>query len=196
MAEDPTGGAAGGGAPLLRLLDAYTPADALEERAVARVRALADVAAGGEPDPWLRTLPLHVTASAVVVHPPSGRVLLRWHARQGTWLHVGGHGDPGETDPLAVAVRETVEETGLADVLPWPDRSLRHVAVVPVPASATEPAHDHADLRFVLATGTPDAARPENEVARLRWATPVDAAALTTSASLRDLLARLAPLLP
>ena len=67
-----------------------------------------------EPDPWSRSTPLHLTASALIIHPDSGRVLLRWHERQQAWLQVGGHGDPGEDDPLAVALREGAEETGLS----------------------------------------------------------------------------------
>ena len=59
-----------------------------------------------DPDPWRRELPLHVTASALIVHPPTRRVLLRWHVRQQAWLMVGGHGDPGETDPVGDRGRE------------------------------------------------------------------------------------------
>jgi 8-oxo-dGTP pyrophosphatase MutT (NUDIX family) len=178
---------------LADLLAAHRPTDETEAADLARIRAL--VAADPQPDPWSRALPLHLTGSALVVHPPSRRVLLRWHTRQGAWLHVGGHGDPGETDPLDVAVREAVEETGLADVTPWPDAALLHVAVVPVPARAPEPAHEHADLRFVLATDDPDAARPENPGAPLRWAGLAEAADLTAGDNLRRSLARLAMLL-
>jgi 8-oxo-dGTP pyrophosphatase MutT (NUDIX family) len=142
---------------LVDALDRYRPADAAEETDVARVRAL--LATDG--DVWSRTTPLHVTGSALIVHPPSGRVLLRWHARQEAWLQVGGHGDPGETDPLAVALREGREETGLSDLRPWPDRRLLHIAVVPVPARGDEPAHEHADLRIGLATDRPGPERPD-----------------------------------
>ena len=166
-------------------------ADPREAADVARVAALLTV----EADPWSRVLPLHLTASALVVHPPSGRVLLRHHARQGTWLHVGGHADPGEHDPLAVALREAREETSLPDLRAWLDDHLVHVAVVPVTASATEPAHEHADLRFLLVTELPDEARPEKPDAPLRWVSPTEAAALTSSPSLQDLLRRVTPLL-
>jgi 8-oxo-dGTP pyrophosphatase MutT (NUDIX family) len=122
-------------------------------------------------------------------------VLLRWHKRQQAWLQVGGHGDPGETDPLAIALREAREETGLADLTPWPDGSLRHVAIVPVTASVltSEPAHEHADLRFVFATEKPEAVRPENPDAPLRWLTMSQAAELTAADNLRETLRRLEP---
>ena len=97
-------------------LRTYVSRSAREQRDVARVRALVDDA-----DPWSRSAPLHVTGSALVVHPPTRRVLLRWHARMQAWLQVGGHGDPGETSPFSVAVREAIEETGLHDLVAWPD---------------------------------------------------------------------------
>jgi 8-oxo-dGTP pyrophosphatase MutT (NUDIX family) len=172
--------------PLTDLLGRYQPEGQAEAADVERVRALA----GGAADPWLRSSPLHVTASALIVHPGSGRVLLRWHQRQQAWLQVGGHGDPGETEPLAIALREAAEETGLTDLVPWPDGQLRHVVIVDVPAASWEPAHQHADLRFVLATLTPDAARPESPGAPLRWLSPAEADELTSEANLRETLSR------
>ncbi|MER7850091.1 NUDIX domain-containing protein [Kitasatospora sp. NPDC096077] len=146
-------------------------------------------------DLWDRGTPLHFTASALIVHPPTRRVLLRWHVRQQAWLQVGGHGDPGETRPLDIALREGLEETGLTDLTPWPDAALLHLAVVPVPASPVEPAHEHADLRFLLATDTPDAARPENPASPLEWLTVEEAERRTTEANFRETLDRAARLL-
>lgn len=165
-------------APVLELLDRHRPADDVERADVARVRALLDEAA----DPWDRARPLHVTASAFVVHPGSGRVLLRWHPRQNTWLHVGGHGDDGETDPVAVALREAREETALADLRQA--AGLVHVAVVPVGA-ASEATAEHADLRFVLVTDRPGDIRPERPDAPLRWVTPAEARELTAEDNVR-----------
>jgi 8-oxo-dGTP pyrophosphatase MutT (NUDIX family) len=104
---------------------------------------------------------------------------------------VGGHGDPGEDDPLAVALREGAEETGLADLVPWPDPALRHAVIVPVAAGRGEPAHEHADLRFVLATASPLAVRAETADAPLRWLSTAEAARLTSKANLRESLTRL-----
>ena len=172
--------------PLIGLLGRYRPQGEAETADVERVRVLA----AATQDPWLRSIPLHVTASALIVHPATQRVLLRWHQRQQAWLQVGGHGDPGESDPFAIATREAQEETGLADLVPWPDAALLQVAVVDVPARGDEPDHQHADLRFLLATGDPEAARPENPEAPLRWLTVPEAGAATTEGNVRDLLAR------
>lgn len=175
--------------PISKLLADYEPRTQEEVTDVDRVRRLAAAT-----DPWSRFRPLHITVSALVVHPPTCRVMLRWHVRQQAWLQVGGHADPGETRPLDIALREAREETGLKDLDFWPDASLRHVAVVPVSASDTEPAHEHADLRFVLATGDPDAARPENPAAALRWLSIAEAYEVITEPNLREFLARAAEL--
>ena len=47
-----------------------------------------------------------------------------------------------------------------------------------------EPAHEHADVRFLLATRTPDAVVPEGPDAPLRWLSVADAEALTTEPNL------------
>ncbi|MBV9793322.1 MAG: NUDIX domain-containing protein [Actinobacteria bacterium] len=178
--------------PVLDLLDRFQPPDEGEAADAARIRALAEQAG----NPWDRTEPLHITASALIVHPPSRRVLLRWHQRQQAWLQVGGHGDPGESDPLAIALREAREESALTDLRRWPDgpdAELWQVAVVDVPASSKEPAHQHADLRFLLATDDPEAARPETPGNPLRWL-PLAEAIELTEPNLRVLLARVGEL--
>jgi 8-oxo-dGTP pyrophosphatase MutT (NUDIX family) len=120
---------------LVTLLDRYRPQGDAETADIQRVRALTQTAT----DPYQRDLPLHVTASALIVHPPTARVLLRWHQRQQAWLQVGGHGDPGETDPLTVVRREAEEETGLTDLAPWPDAEVKQVVIVNVPPGKGDP---------------------------------------------------------
>jgi 8-oxo-dGTP pyrophosphatase MutT (NUDIX family) len=173
--------------PVADLLADYQPQTEQEAHDVGRILEILRT----EPDPWSRATALHLTASALIVHPGTGRVLLRWHQRQQAWLQVGGHGDPGEDDPLAVALREGAEETGLADLVPWPDPALRHAVIVPVAAGRGEPAHEHADLRFVLATASPLAVRAETADAPLRWLSTAEAARLTSKANLRESLTRL-----
>ncbi|MEU0465483.1 NUDIX domain-containing protein [Amycolatopsis sp. NPDC006131] len=168
------------------MLEAYTARDETENADVARIQEVLATAA----DPFSREIPLHVTGSAVIVHPESRRVLLRWHQRQQAWLQVGGHGDPGETDPLVIALREGREETGLTDLRPWPTADLLHAVVVPVPAKGAEPAHEHADLRYVLATGQPEAARPEKPDAPLKWLPLDEAIDAVSEDNLRETLRR------
>ena len=152
-------------ASLERLLDGYAAAGDVETADVARLRA----ALAG--DVWSRASRLHVTGSALVVHPPTRTVLLRWHPRMQAWLQVGGHFDPGEHDAFDVAIREAHEETGLADLhaLPGLDRRPLHVVIVPVPAHGDEPAHEHADVRYLLATDRPGDIAAESAEAVLRW---------------------------
>ena len=88
------------------------------------------------------------------------------------------------------------EETGLADLAPWPDGQLRHVAVVGVPAAGAEPAHEHADLRFVLATRAPGAAQAESAGrAAALAAGGTTRTSATSEANLRETLSRVRRLL-
>ena len=171
------------------ILDRYQPEGDVEIADIRRVRALAESAA----DPWRRDLPLHLTASALIMHPPTGRVLLRWHQRQQAWLQVGGHGDPGESDPLAIALREAAEESGLPDLAA--EAEIRHIVIVNVPAGKGEPAHEHADLRYFMTTRAPAAARAEHDGAPLRWLSLAEAREATSEANLRETLSRLGRML-
>lgn len=179
--------------PLAAALAGFEPESNQERADLAQLRALA-----ATPDPWDRRLPLHVTASALVVDPAAGLVLLRWHDRLRRWLHVGGHGDPGETDPFAVACREAIEETGLDDVAAWPGPAptLIQVAIVDVPANAREPAHHHADLRYLLATAHPERARAESPTTPLKWRDFDAAVALVGADDLAIAIGRARRLMP
>jgi 8-oxo-dGTP pyrophosphatase MutT (NUDIX family) len=179
---------------LAGVLGAYQPRSDEEAHDLERLKRLV----AESPDPWTRTSLLHVTGSALVIHPPSRRVLLRWHDRQQSWLQVGGHADAGESDPFAIAEREAREETGLTDLVAWPDPaapSVVQVAVVPVPPGKGEPAHEHGDIRYVLATARPDAVAPETEMAQLAWLTFDEALERVGEDNLRVCLQRVLALL-
>jgi 8-oxo-dGTP pyrophosphatase MutT (NUDIX family) len=182
------------GQAVVAVLDGYEPRSDGEARDILRIRRLA-----AAHDPFGRESPLHVTGSAVVVDPANGRVLLRWHDRMGSWLQVGGHADPGETDPLETALREAREETGLSDLVGWPDPGrplLVHVVIVPVPAGRGEPFHEHADFRYALATARPGEATAETPAAHLQWMSPAEADTLVAEDNLHETLARIATLQP
>jgi hypothetical protein len=59
-----------------------------------------------------------------------------------------------------------------------------------VRSSATEPEHEHADLRYLLATGRPDAIAPENDQSPLRWLSLDEARELVGGNNLRHTLDR------
>jgi 8-oxo-dGTP pyrophosphatase MutT (NUDIX family) len=180
------------GPDLAAVLEEYRPLSDEEARDLERVRELL------VRDPWARSSLLHATGSAFILHPDTGRVLLRWHDRMQGWLHVGGHAETSETSPFQVALREAQEETGLADLAPWPDATrptLVHVVIVPVPAWRGEPAHEHADFRYLLATGRPDEATPEAAAARLRWVSLAQASSTAAEPNMRVSLGRIARIL-
>lgn len=59
----------------------------------------------------------HMTSSGVILNEKMDKMLMIHHKIYDTWAWTGGHAD-GEDDPLAVAVREAKEETGLDKIRP------------------------------------------------------------------------------
>lgn len=112
---------------------------------------------------------VHLTASAVVVGPRG--TLLHRHKRLGIWLQPGGHVDPGEA-PEDAAVRETVEETGVAAAHPETGPRLVHVDV-----HAGGRGHTHLDLRYLLHAGASDPLPGPGESRAVRWHTWAEALA-------------------
>lgn len=144
---------------------AHEPADARERWSCHRTLAFIDWLA----DPFdERRDPTHVTGSAIVLDA-DGRVLLHRHKRLGRWLQPGGHIDRGES-PADAAVRETLEESGLA--VHHPDEpALVHVDVHPGPRG-----HLHLDLRYlVFADRTEPLSPAVGESPDVAWFTADDA---------------------
>jgi 8-oxo-dGTP pyrophosphatase MutT (NUDIX family) len=108
----------------------------------------------------------HVTGSAWLVNESRDCVLLTHHKKLDRWLQVGGHSD-GVTEPLAVAVKEAEEESGLA--VTALQRDVFDVDIHEIPARQSDPAHFHFDVRFVLQTRSGDAFQVSDESHALAW---------------------------
>ena len=94
-------------------LAAYRPYNEQEQRDLPLL-----LAALKQPDSFTRrNETAHFTASAWVVNPARNKVLMIYHNIYNSWSWTGGHAD-GETDLLAVALREVAEETGLQTLRP------------------------------------------------------------------------------
>src|ERR687898_286507 len=78
---------------LATVLATYSGWSDEEARDLDRVRALTALAGSGG-DPWARSSPLHVTGSAVVVHPPSRRGVVRLPHPPPGWAPGGGPPPP------------------------------------------------------------------------------------------------------
>ncbi|MER7918002.1 MULTISPECIES: NUDIX hydrolase [unclassified Streptomyces] len=106
----------------------------------------------------------HVTASALVIDPERGRVLLTLHRKLRMWLQMGGHCEPGDATVSAAALREATEESGMAGLtlLPGgPVRLDRH----PIPA----PCHWHYDVQYAALAPAGAVAAISDESLDLRW---------------------------
>ncbi len=134
----------------------------------------------------------HLTGSAVVLCESGERVLLLHHRKLERWLQPGGHAEPGERSGAAVAMREALEETGLAGLRLHPGPPpLLDVDVHEIPARRDEPAHLHLDLRYlVLAPRAAEPRRQEEESADLRYFAWDELAALDLDPGLRRALAK------
>jgi coenzyme F420-0:L-glutamate ligase len=115
---------------------------------------------------WRSCAPGHLTASALVVDPSRGAVLLTLHPRVGLWLQVGGHCEPGDHTVLDAAAREAREESGLG-ALSF-DPAPLGLDVHPITCSLGVPTR-HFDVRFLAVA--PEGAEPvqSEESLDLRW---------------------------
>lgn len=132
---------------MLDVLNAYTPTQA-EEAHLREIKTLIE----HSPDCFHRTHfdPGHVTGSVLLVSADGLRVLMNHHKFLNIWICFGGHAD-GERDILNVAMREVVEESGIADIEPVTGH-IFDVDIHDIPANAkkNEPPHRHFDIRYLF----------------------------------------------
>jgi 8-oxo-dGTP pyrophosphatase MutT (NUDIX family) len=135
--------------------------------------------------------PDHITASALVIHPESKRVLFTFHKKAQRWLQLGGHADENETSPDQAALRECREESGLNDLkaFAWKGQIAPiDLDVHAIPGWAKEPPHYHYDVRYLFATQSPAKIAISDESEFLRWFTFAEARELVDESSILRLL--------
>ncbi|MCX5399614.1 NUDIX hydrolase [Streptomyces sp. NBC_00102] len=106
----------------------------------------------------------HLTASALVLDPSAGRVLLTLHKKLGMWLQMGGHCEPEDATLADAALREATEESGMDGLVllaGGPVRLDRH----PIPA----PCHWHLDVQYAALAPAGATQRISEESLDLRW---------------------------
>ncbi|MFB7556982.1 NUDIX hydrolase [Streptomyces brevispora] len=106
----------------------------------------------------------HLTASALVIDPERGRVLLTLHRKLRKWLQMGGHCEPGDATPAGAALREAMEESGIAGLTllaGGPVTLDRH----PIPA----PCNWHLDVQYAVLAPSGSTERISDESLDLRW---------------------------
>lgn len=135
-------------------------------------------------DCFERSLSLgHVTGSAWLVNRRRTHVLLTHHRKLNKWLQLGGHAD-GDSDVLAVAMKEALEESGLPDIAPLsPD--IFDLDIHEIPARKSEPAHFHYDVRFALRANASEQYVVSDESHDLAW---IDIARIATVTSETSML--------
>lgn len=114
-------------------------------------------------------MPGHVTGSAWVVNPSRNKALLLHHKKLDRWFQPGGHADR-DADIRRVALRETMEETGLEPAhIRLVDERIFDVDIHTVPANRFGPRHVHFDIRFLLEVDDTQTIPGNNESHQILW---------------------------
>lgn len=114
--------------------------------------------------------PEHLTVGGLVFDADRTATLLVLHGRIGAWVQPGGHCEPTDSSIAGAALREVVEETGLADVTvsPAPFGLSRHAA------PCTSGARWHLDVQYAVTAPAYAVPTVSTESLDVRWF-PVDA---------------------
>jgi 8-oxo-dGTP pyrophosphatase MutT (NUDIX family) len=109
----------------------------------------------------------HITASAWLLNKKTSHALLMHHTKLNIWVQLGGHCD-GDFNPLAVAIKEASEESGLSSIVPVQEK-IFDIDIHLIPKNKNQKSHYHYDVRFLLKVENNDEIQPNHESKELRW---------------------------
>ena len=109
----------------------------------------------------------HITASSWLLDNTGEKALLMHHAKLDIWCQLGGHCD-GDSDVLAVAIKEAQEESGILNILPL-SQEIFDIDVHLIPAKGLIKEHFHYDIRFLLQVQSQEQIISNRESKELRW---------------------------
>ena len=136
----------------------------------------------------------HFTASAWIVNAGRERALMVYHNIYDSWSWTGGHAD-GETDLLAVALKEAREETGLTQIRPVTEEifSLEILDVAEhQKRGKTIPAHRHLNLTYLIEADENEPLRiKEDENSAVSWFTQEEAVERSTEPEMQVIYRKL-----
>ena len=149
---------------VLELLNLYEPATADE---IAYKKHMLDFVISN-PDCFERTRATgHLTASAWLLSKDRQKALLMHHSKLNIWVQPGGHCD-GESNVLAVAIKEAQEESGIIEIAPLM-HTIFDIDIHLIPEYKKIPAHYHYDIRFLLGATSDQSCIKNHESKELRW---------------------------
>lgn len=149
---------------LIHLLSNYHPSDSNEQEFKARMITFINA----YPDCFERSLTVgHITASAWLLNKAGTHALLMHHTKLDNWFQLGGHCD-GDSDVLAVAIKEAQEESGIQHIEPVLD-TIFDIDIHLIPENKHEAAHYHYDVRFLLQVTSDEEVIQNKESKELRW---------------------------
>ncbi len=149
---------------LLNLLNAYTPSE--PEELLYKEEMLEFLQK--EENCFERSLEIgHFTASSWLLNKTKDQALLMHHAKLNIWCQLGGHCD-GESDLLAVAIKEAKEESGISKIAPL-QKEIYDIDIHVIPANPKEKEHKHYDIRFLLYVVSEEQPIQNHESKALLW---------------------------
>lgn len=149
---------------LLKMLENYHPTDHVEQ---SFKKQMVEFIVNNT-DCFERSLSIgHITASSWLLNKDHSKALLMHHAKLDKWFQLGGHCD-GNSDVVAVAIKEAQEESGINSIeIMQP--SIFDIDIHLIPENKKEKAHYHYDVRFLLHVTSDEIISQNNESKELRW---------------------------